>query len=327
MTTETTAEGLFAIPAVRPDFYSISVESAGFIKTTISGVKVDAAKETALAPIKLEIEGAAQTVEVSESTNAVQTSSVEVASTIRPSQVENLPVLDRQVTNFFIMQPGVANSRAATSINGLRPSYSNVLLDGINIQDSVRTNALDYMPNKLTIAQISELTVATSNANPTIGGNATTVALSTPSGSNSYHGSGYWYNRNSVFAANDWFNNKDSVDRPFLNLNQLGGSIGGPIIKDKLLFYANYEAYRLRQSTLTTNTILTAEARQGIFRYYDKSGNIQSFDVLKAFGAGVDPYIQNLLSQVPAAGNSTTVGDDLNTTGYSFNARANEYPG
>jgi hypothetical protein len=266
-------------------------------------------------------------VEVTESTVAVQTASAEVTTTITPSQVEKLPVLDRQVSYLFNTQAGVvSNGRSATVINGLRPSYSNVLLDGINIQDSVRISSLNFLPNRLTISQIREMTISAANSNPTVGGNASTVVLATPSGTNRFHGDLYWYNRNSVFAANQWFNNKDRVEKPFLNLNQLGGSVGGPIVADKLLFYFNYEAYRLRQSTQRTNWILTPEARRGIFRYRDASGAIQSFNVLnaKTWNLPVDPYMQSLFGMMPEQGNSTSVGDTLNTTGYSFNARSNE---
>ncbi len=321
--TETTAEGNFDFAAIRPDTYTLTVESGGFNKYTQELVKIDPSRVTSLAPIKLEISGSAQSVEVVAGVASVDTASAEISTTVTQSQVENLPVLDRQVNNLFITQAGVTNSRTSTSINGLRPSYSNVLLDGVNIQDVVRTNALDYLPNKLTIGQIAELTVATSNSNPTIGGNATTVSLATPSGTNEFHGNGYWYNRNSYFAANDWFNNQSGVKRPFLNLNQLGGSVGGPIIKDKLLFFVNYEAYRLRQSTPKTDTILLPDARQGIF-HYRQNGVVQSYDVLGRFGLQIDPAIQKYLSQMPAAGNTTTAGDQLNTTGYTFNARSNE---
>ena len=186
--TETTAEGLFTVPTVRPDYYDIAVESTGFTGARLTRIKVDAAKETAVPPIKLEVAAAVQTVEVSDAAAGVQTTSADVTTTITPSQVDKLPVLDRQVHNLFITQAGVSSSRTVTSINGLRPSYTNLSLDGVNIQDSVRTNSLDFMPNRLTLGQISELTIATSNANPTIGGNATTIALVTPSGTNAFHG-------------------------------------------------------------------------------------------------------------------------------------------
>ncbi|HBY64647.1 MAG TPA: hypothetical protein DEH78_32915 [Solibacterales bacterium] len=323
LTTETTADGLFNIPTVRPDFYDLQVQASGFNKATLSRVKVDPTKETSLPAIRLDVSSTSETIEVRESTAAVQISASEVTTTISRAQVDSLPVLDRQVSNLFITQVGVSSARTATTINGLRPSYSNLLLDGVNIQDSVRTNPLDYVPNRLTIGQVADVTVASANVNPTVGGNANTISLTTPSGTNEFHGNAYWYNRNSYFAANDWFNNQSGIKRPQLNLNQLGASIGGPIVKDKLLFYSNYEAYRLKQQTPVTRTILTPEARRGIFRYRDAGGSVQSFNVLTNQQVQIDPFIQNLLSQVPEQSNFSGLGDGLNTAGYSFNARSN----
>src|SRR5439155_9812756 len=138
------------------------------------------------------------TVEVTGSLASVDTNSIEVTSTVTQSQIVNLPVLDRQVSNLFYTQPGVnSNGNASTAINGLRAQNTNVTLDGVNIQDNfIRINGLDYLPNKLTIAEVSELTISSSNVNPTVGGNASAITLSTPSGTNVYHGSAYWYNRN-----------------------------------------------------------------------------------------------------------------------------------
>jgi hypothetical protein len=108
----------------------------------------------------------------------------------------------------------VSNSRSSTSINGLRPSYSNVLLDGVQHPGRRPYNALDFIPNRLTIGQVAEITVASSNLNPTIGGNATAVSLSTPAGRNEFFGNAYWYNRNSFLSANDWFNNSPASIAP-----------------------------------------------------------------------------------------------------------------
>lgn len=324
LTTQTTSEGLFDFAAVRPDFYRLTVEIAGFTTHTQENVKVDPSRATSLPPIKLEVSATTQTVEVSAAAQTVDTTTAEVATTVTQSQVENLPVLDRQVSNLFITQAGVSNSRTVTSINGLRPSYSNIMLDGVQVQDVVRTNAVDLIPNRLTIGQVAELTIASSNLNPTIGGNASTISLSTPSGRNEFFGNAYWYNRNSVLSANDWFSNQAGVDRAFLNLNQLGGTLGGPIVKDKLLFFGNYEAYRLRQQTPKTNTILTPSARQGIYTYKDATGQTRTINVLQQFGLQIDPVVQNFLSGIPTAGNTTVQGDQLNTTGYTFNAASND---
>jgi hypothetical protein len=289
LTSTTTSDGLFTFVGVRPATYMLHVDAKGFNQYKAGNIVIDPARTTSLPPIKLEIAAAVQSVDVVANVRAVETSTVEVATTVTQAQVDNLPVLDRQISNLFLTQAGVTNSRGETVINGLRASYANLTLDGINIQDNyIRVSAIDYLPNKLTISQVQEFTVASSNLNSSLGGGATQVVLVSPSGTNALHGSGYWYNRNNKLSANDWFNNKDEVETPFLNLNQLGGSIGGPVVKDKLFFYGNYEAYRLRQQSPKSRTILTPDARQGIFT--TTSG--QKFDILRAKGLSVDPTIQ-----------------------------------
>ncbi len=330
-TTKTTADGNFDFASLSPGVYTLTVEVSGFTKYTADNVKIDPVRQTSFPPIRMAIQATQATVEVSGSAQSVDTSSVEVNTTVTQEQVTNLPVLDRQVSNLFYTQPGVnSNGRSDTVINGVRAQNTNVTLDGVNIQDNfIRINGIDYIPNKLTIGEVSELTVSTSNLNPSIGGNASAISLSTPSGTDQFHGNAYWYNRNSFLSANDWFNNKDGVSRPFLNLNQFGGSIGGPIKKDKLFFFTTYETYDLHQFSPELTTILTPTARQGILQYLGPTGQVQQFNVLQNPGATpapltIDPYIQTLLSQMPTAGNSTASGDQLNTTGYQFNARSNE---
>ena len=324
LTTKTSNDGLFDISTVRPDIYDVGVQAAGFAESRINGVHVDPAKATSLPAITLQVSSTTQAVEVIEGAGAgLQVASAEISNTLSQAQVETLPVLDRQISNLFITQAGVSSNRTNTAINGLRPGFTNLLLDGINVQDSVRTNSLDFLPNKLTIGQVAQMTVGTSNLDSTIGGSANTISLSTPSGTNRFNGNAYWYNRNNYFAANDWFNNKNGVKRPFENLNQLGASVGGPIIHDKLFFFSNYEAYRDRAQTVKNTTILTPTARQGVLQYRTTAG-VQTFNVLNQFGLGIDPAVQALLSQVPTTGNNNQIGDQLNTTGYTFNARGNE---
>src|SRR5262249_31312790 len=131
-------------------------------------------------------------------------------------------------------------------------------------------------------------------------------------------------------AANTWFNNRDKVEKPFLNANWIGATFGGPAIKDRLLFYANYEVYRLRQQTAANRAILTDTARQGIFTYRDTSGKVQQVNVLQAARVSPDPATQAILQKVPGADkiNNFRTGDSSdtllrNTGGYSFNIRNN----
>ncbi len=329
LSVKTTGEGLFHIIGVRPADYDLTVDAKGFMKAAVHGITVDASRETDVATIKLQLPTVSQTVEVTAEAQGVETTSAEISGTITTEELRNLPILDRDVLSILQTQPGVvANGNSNTVINGLRTSYSNVTLDGINIQDNyIRDNALDYSPNKLLMGQVRQMTLVSSNANAAATGGATETAFSTPSGTDQFHGEAFWYNRNNAFSANDWFNNQAGVALPFLNQNQFGGSIGGPIRKDKLFFYFNYEAVRSHAQAPADATILTSTARSGIFSYYDTAGVLVQKNLLSLRGiTTIDPVMQGLLNQVPGPQfiNNNLVGDGLNTAGYRFNQRDNE---
>ncbi len=324
LTGTTNEAGLFTFIAVSPDTYDITVEAAGFAKVNMRQVKVAPVQETGLPPIKMEVQSSTQSVEVAADVSTVQLSNSENTATVTSTQVQNLPVLGRQVTSLFQTQPGVVGTSGTTSVNGLRSSFSNVTLDGVNIQDNfIRTNDLDYAPMRTTIDQISEITVSTSNASAAIGGGASQMVLSTKSGSNTFHGSVYWYNRNSALAANDWFNNKAGVPQTFLDLNQPGAALGGHIIKDKLFFYTNYELYRNKRQASYLRTVLTDSARNGIFTYRDSAGNLKTANLQSLRNFTADPTVKAMIGQLPEP-NTSDAGDGLNTSGYRFNPRNNE---
>jgi hypothetical protein len=331
LTTVTTPEGLYSFTNVRPESYDMSVDAKGFLKYTLRGVRVDPARETSLPKVQLELSAVKQSVDVTADVQTVQTSNAEVATTVTNEQVRRLPTLDRDPVSLITTQAGVSSGIGDVVINGTRSSFSNVTLDGINIQDNfLRGNGLTYQPNLLMMDQVSEFTISTSNTNATVGGGSSQITLTTPSGGNTYHGAGYWYNRNNALAAGAWFDNKDGIPKAFLNQNQLGGSLGGHIIKDKLFFYTNYEAYRNRQHIGTDRTILTDSARKGIFTYLASGGVVRQVNILQASGVTLDPVIQGLISQIPGPDkiNNFRSGDSSpsllrNTAGYSFSARDN----
>jgi hypothetical protein len=330
-TTRTSNVGDFTILTVNPASYDLVVESKGFLTAKISGLKVDPGRATDVPSIKLDIAGVTQSVEVSEATQGVQTSNAEVSTTIAKMQIQELPITDRSPLGFLQTQAGINNASGNTVVNGQRPSYTNITLDGINIQDNfIRQNALDFAPNLLLLDQVSEMTVSTSNASASAFGGSSQVNLVSPSGTNEFHGAAYWSNRNNAFSANSWFNNQAGVKLPFLNQNQIGGKLGGRIIKNKLFFYGNYEAYRQRQQTAENTTILTDTARNGIFTYRDTGGAVQQKNILQLMGVQADPTMAKLLALVPAASkiNYFGVGDSTasllrNTAGYSFLMRDN----
>ena len=327
LSTTSSDDGNYYFAGVQPVTYDMAVEANGFRKEMIRGIKVNTGVELSMRPTKLEVATQNEVVEVKAELTTVQTSNSEVASTITNEQVRRLPLIDRSPLGLIMTQAGVSsNARSSTTINGLRPSYTNITIDGINIQDNfIRTNALDFLPNLLLLDQVAEFTVATSNTNAADGSGAAQVKFVTPSGTNDYHGAVYWYNRNNVAAANTWFNNKNNVKKPFLNQNQLGGVFSGKIIKDKLFFYSNYEALRLRQQSPATRTILTPDARNGIMTYKAAAGAIQKVNILQASGIPMDPKTKAIIDQIPDGSkiNNNDVGDGLNTAGYAFNVQNN----
>ncbi len=323
----TTESGLFNLIGVPAGTYDVVIEAPGFRKLTQRGVVVAPGQETALNAIGMEIGGKAETVEVTAAALAVQTTTAEVAVTITNKQVQQLPVMDRSPLSFISTQAGVANY----TINGVRTTASAVTVDGVNIQDNyIRSNDLSFIPEMLLTDQISEMTIQVGNSSISSGGGSSQVIFVTPSGNNRLRGSAYWQNRNSALSSNTWFNNQSGVPRSRLNLNFGGATLGGAILKDKLFFYGNYEAYRDHEQAVYTRTILTSDARQGIFTYLDTSNKVQKVNVLTAAGVSMDSFMTNVLKQVPGPEkiNDYRTGDSSatllrNTGGYSYQMRNN----
>ena len=132
-------------------------------------------------------------------------------------QVLDIPLANRDVTNLIKLQPGVQPfmNRTNTSINGGRPTWTTVTLDGINIQDNfIRTNSLDFLPNRPTSDNVAEFSITTSVSGADSAGGASSVRMITPSGSNQFTGSVFEFNRDAKFAANSFFNNAATPSVP-----------------------------------------------------------------------------------------------------------------
>jgi len=330
LTTTTNTQGLFSLETVRPEAYDVSIDAPGFQPYKLENVAVDPSRTVDLPAITLTLPTTATSVEVSASIQTVQTTSTEISNTVTMDQIRRLPVGDRDPLAFIATQAGVASTQFSVNINGQRESFSNVTLDGVNIQDNyIRDNGLSFTPNLLLLDQVQEFTVTTALSSSAASGGSQ-VSFVTPSGTNELRGVVYWQNRNNKFAANDFFNNSTGIALPRLNLNQAGASLGGPIQHDKLFFYVNYELYRLRNQTPENATILTASARNGIFSYIDTRGNFQQKNILPIVGATQDPAMLAQINQIPGPNkiNNFRVGDSqpgqlLNTAGYAYLVRNN----
>jgi hypothetical protein len=344
-TSTTGSNGGYQFKSIDSGYYRVSVTKAGFKASVVNNIKLDAATEYSVPPITLEVGAAAESVTVEAGAEIVNTTSAEVTSTVEKAQIDSLPILNRNPLALLGLEAGVANSgpngAIATTISGQRTSFSNLTIDGINVQDNfIRENGLDFSPNLPFNSEAQEFTVVNQNAGVENGGGSSQVSIVTPKGTNTYHGEGFWYYRSNSWAANNWFNDASGIDKPGLLQNQGGGNIGGPILKDKLFIYGYYELLRLRQQTPNNTTILSPAVQAGLaattptlpFTYQpvdqttgQPSGSPQTVDLFAKYPSFTpDPATMAILRGIPKTSNNNRAGDGVNTLGYQFNARSND---
>jgi hypothetical protein len=327
-TAVSSENGSYVFTQVPVGSYKVEFTLQGFKTATYTQVTVNVGQEYSLTP-RLELGAITQLVEVTAGTSLVSTTSPEVSATVLQKQVLEIPLANRDITNLIKLQPGVASmtNRASTAINGGRPTWTTVTLDGINIQDNfIRTNSLDFLPNRPTSDNVAEFTITTSVSGADTAGGATSVRMITPSGTNRFTGSVFEFNRDSRFAANSFFNNASNVAKPELSRHQFGGRFGGPIQRDKLFFFGYYEGFRQETATSQNLTIpANDDLLDGVFRYNASDGQLRSVNVMQLTGLPLDQKLRTeFLSKIPRAANVnnrdiTTLTP--NTGGYRFNQR------
>ena len=332
--------GSFAVAQLEPGTYTVTVTAAGHKAFTASDVKIDVGRDYSLNP-SLEVGSISENVTVVAGTDVINASNAELSNTVSPRQIEELPLNGRNPIALILLQAGTAsNSANSTSINGQRPSATNITRDGLNIQDNfIRANAADFTQQTPNSDDVAEFTVTSQNAGAESGYGASQVTLSTPRGQNGFHGALFEYNRNSNFGANDFFSNANRSPRTFRNFNQFGGKVGGPIWRSKnIFFFTEFEKTIDRRSTGFFRTVLTDPARSGNFVYVDNSGvtrmvNLFGLPITNPAtappGSPAPPTAINsliasrFLPNIPH-GNSAAVGNQRVTTGYFFNQTRNE---
>src|SRR6266581_1989671 len=344
-TSTTSSTGAYQFQSIDYGLYKVSVTAQGFKTGVVNNIKLDAATQYSVPPITLEVGTNVESVMVEAGAEIVNTTSSEVTGTVEKKQIDDLPILDRNPLALLSLQAGVANSgpggSAETTINGQRSSFSNVTLDGINIQDNfIRENALDFSPNSPFLSQTQEFTVTQQNGDVDKTGSSG-VSMVTPKGSNAWHGEGFYYYRsNSIGRANDWFNDASGVPVPRLLQNQGGGNLGGPIKKDKLFIYGYYEFLRKHAQSPNNTTVLSPAIQASLtaptptlpFTYQplDGNGNPSGAPVTQDLLTlpnhnpyTIDPLGLAEIQRVPTVSNNSRAGDGVNLLGYQFNARNN----
>jgi Carboxypeptidase regulatory-like domain len=286
--TVTSSAGEFEFVALPPGSYSLTVEKEGFSKYEETNLQLLVNVPTS-ANITLQIGAVATRVEVSTQATAINTSDASLGIAFGENQVRELPLEGRNVPDLLTLQPGVAytGNRADTStsdtrsgaVNGARSDQGNVSLDGIRVNDEGGHAFTSVLP--VTLDSVQEFRVTTSNYNADQGGTSgAQVALVTKSGTNEFHGSAYEYHRNTYTSANDYFNKltqgtsctrpnpNDCNEAPKLIRNIFGASLGGPVKKDRLFLFANYEGTRRAEETVSSGEeVPSAAMRDGVLQY------------------------------------------------------------
>lgn len=339
-TLQTDSSGGFAAPQLEIGAYTIKVSATGFKTYTASDLKIEVSKSYSL-KVVLEAGSVSENVSIVAGVELINSNDAQLSHTVTAKQILELPLNGRNPLALIQLQAGTSsNSAQATSVNGQRSSFTNITRDGINIQDTfIRANAVDFVPDRPNVDDTSEFTIITQNAGAEFGFGSSQVQLVTPRGTSDFSGALWLFNRNSKFASNNFFNNSAGVPRPFLNRNQFGGKLGGPLplprfgeggpslIRGKAFFFGMYEGFRLRTATNTpqNRVILLPQARQGIFTYRDTLNVTRTINLFSAPFTGVtgvtgiDPTIASrILANLPTAGNNASLGDQLNTTGLSI---------
>src|SRR5579872_941275 len=276
-TMNTNDAGLYSAPNLLPGPYQVTVKATGFATSVVKGIDLTVGSQHEV-NVALKVGDTSQQVEVSASAVVVETASSEISDVVSGPQVRELPLNGRSWTDLAQLQPGVnaVHTQAATntsdrasrgwgaviSISGGRPTQNNYRLDGISLNDSFNAAPGSFLAGNLGVDAIGEFSVLTGNFPAEYGKSSGGVINAiTKSGTNAIHGSGYEFIRNSAVDAKNFFDPPGPI-APFRR-NKFGGSIGLPIKKDKLFFFADYEGLRQALSSSNKSIVPTALARTG----------------------------------------------------------------
>ena len=250
--TETTEAGLFNFVRIPVGKYTLSVEKAGFKAFKQSNIDLTVGAVLSL-EARLEVGAVTEVTTVTAEVPVVETSRVSAATTINEKAVRDLPINGRNFLDFTVLTPGVVRDQTRggdLSFGGLRGTANSVLVDGgdqnnLFFGQSSGRAGTGRSPYTFSQDAVQEFQVNTSGFAPEIGrAGGGVINMVTKSGTNEYHGSGFWFFRDRAMNANTFLNVSRNLPRANYHYNQFGGNIGGPVKKDKLFFFFNYDGQR-----------------------------------------------------------------------------------
>jgi hypothetical protein len=348
-TQVTDERGEYQFQQLPPGLYTVTVTAQGF------GVQSKRAEFLVSQPasinFKLSVQQATTTVDVLAEELTLNTTDGSIGNSVDNGTIQALPMEGRNVQDLLSLQPGVLylghndnqsfDSRSG-AVAGARSDQGNITLDGMDNNDQAQGFAFTGTMRS-TLDSVEEFRVTTTNANADAGrSSGAQVNVITKSGTNHLHGSLYEYNRDTFSAANNWFNKQAEISQDLPNVpgklirNTFGGAIGGPIKKDKLFFFFNYERQPTSENQQETMTVPNLSLRVGDIIYpHTVDGVTQSITLNPQqirtmdpncsslgtcpLGPGVNPAILQLLQLYPMP-NGFVAGDGYNTGSFTWSA-------
>ncbi|MBM3814924.1 MAG: TonB-dependent receptor [Acidimicrobiia bacterium] len=329
--SEANTEGFYIFPTLQPSTYTLTAEAPGFKTATVKDIELNVGI-TLSQVVTLEVGAVAESVIVESAAVRVQTTEATIQRSVTLRDIDTLPQLARNPIALAVFQPGIQINPGDPSfsrVNGQRQGANNNTLDGIDVNDSVLPR-LGLALNATNTDSVEEFRIVTNGGKAEFGRNAGgQVELITRSGTNDFHGNLFEYHRNTLLNASNFFNNISGQARPKFIQNQFGGSLGGPVIipkllngREKLFFFFNYQRIHTAQETVRNRTVLTPEAKAGVYRWrVPNSTEVRGFNILQndPRRRGVDPMVAEPLNLLPLP-NNFDVGDTFNTAGFRFNS-------
>ncbi len=348
--TVTDDQGVYQFLRLPPGTdYRLTFTKDGFQKLELANL-IFGVNTTSTRNVSLQIGQVTQTVEVFATGAAtLNTTDATVGNVFGAKLLDSLPVQFRDSPAALLgLQPGVVlagnndpSSNRDGAVTGARADQGNITIDGIDANDQATGQAFATVGNA-PIDAVQEFRGITAGVTADLGrSSGAQIQLVTKSGTNNWHGAAYEYHRNTVTAANSFFNNKNGIDRPALIRNQFGASLGGPIERNKLFFFFNYEGRRDASQDQELRIVPLESLRNGLLNYINDGASCDQFSTLQTApqcisttpltggnsvqaldpaGIGTNTaLLQFVTARYPAA-NDLSSGDGINTGGFRFNA-------
>ncbi len=311
--SKTDSSGNYSFLNQRIGRYKVSSEATGF-KSAASGDFALTVSSRQRVNLVLEVGDVTQTIVVSEAVATLEADSSDRGQVINRQAIVNLPLNGRAYADLALLSPGVrksniANRDASFNVNGLRSSHNNFLVDGVdNNAYGTSNQGFSNQIVQLNPDAVQEFKVQTNNFSAEYGrAGGAVINASVRSGTNEFHGAVWEFLRNTQLNATGFF--KPTTGKPTLVQNQFGGAIGGPILKDKIFFFADYEGFRRVERNLQFASIPSLEQRQGVIGrpvQNPLTGAVYTDGIIPQ--SAITPFARQVLGDLPTPVRSTAVG-------------------